>query len=102
MRNIRYKYLFVILSVVFITTLENLYSQSTVNTYAVRVTENDVNVTHLINGYQIYIKKKPSVAGYRLLLRLPNGESSYLYINNTGSSNAVINIRNTIVLMELH
>ena len=95
MRNIRYKYLFVILSVVFITTLENLYSQSTVNTYAVRVTENDVNVTHLINGYQIYIKKKPSVAGYRLLLRLPNGESSYLYINNTGSSNAVINIRNT-------
>ncbi|MEI0524299.1 VWA domain-containing protein [Brachyspira murdochii] len=91
MRNIRYKYLFVILSVVFITTLENLYSQS----YALRVTEDDVAVTHLINGYQIYIRRKPNVAGYRLLLRLPNGETSYLYINNTGSSNAVINIRNT-------
>lgn len=95
MRNMRYKYLFVILSVVLLTTLENLYSQNTINTYAIRVGKNDIAVDQLVNGFQIYIKKKPNVYGFRLLINLPNGNSSYLYINNSGENNAIVNIKNT-------
>lgn len=95
MKNIRYKYLFVILSVVFISTLENLYSQNTVNTYSMRINANDVEMNKLINGYQIYIKKKYNIDGFRLQLKLQDGTSSYLYINNSGDNNAVINIKNT-------
>ena len=94
MRNLRYKYLFVILSVVFITTLENLYCQNTINSYAIRVRENDFIISQLMNGYQIYIKKKPTVSGFRLLAKLPNGNVSYLYIDESGNRNSIISINN--------
>ena len=94
MRNLRYKYLFVILSVVFITTLENLYGQNTINSYAIRVRENDFIISQLMNGYQIYIKKKPTVEGFRLLAKLPNGNISYLYIDESGNTNSIISIKN--------
>ncbi|WP_300367119.1 vWA domain-containing protein [Brachyspira sp.] len=95
MRNIRYKYLFVILSVVFISTLGNLYSQDALNAYSMRINTNDIEMNKLINGYQIYIKKKYNVYGFRLQLKLQDGSSSYLYINNSGNNNAVISIKNT-------
>ena len=91
MRNIRYKYLLVILSVVFISTLENLYGQ---NTYAIRINQEDILIDRLANGYQIYIKKKGNTAGLRMYLQLPNGNYSYLYINNTGNTNSIVNINN--------
>ena len=94
MRNIRYKYLLVILSVVLITTLGNLYGQNNLNTYAIRINQNDILIDKLANGYQIYIKKKGNTAGLRLYSRLPNGNYSYLYINNTGNTNSIVNINN--------
>lgn len=94
MRNIRYKYLLVILSVVLITTLGNLYGQNNLNTYAIRINQEDVLIDKLANGYQIYIKKKGNTAGLKLYSKLPNGNNSYLYINNTGNSNSIVNIKN--------
>lgn len=93
MRNIRYKYLFVILSVVFITTLENLYSQNLVNTYSMQINQDDIVISKMLNGYQIYIRKKPNVEGMRVLLDFQNGNSSYLYINNSGRDDSIINIK---------
>ncbi len=94
MKNIRYKYLLVILSVVLITTLENLYCQNPINIYSSRINTNDIEMNKLANGYQIYIKKTPDVYGFRLQLRLQDGTSSYLYINNSGNNNAIIDIKN--------
>ena len=93
MRNIRYKYLFVILSVVFISTLENLYSQVAVNTYSLEINTNDIEIVKFINGYQLYLKKKPNVYGYRIRLKRQDGFNSYLYIDNSGSTNSIIRIR---------
>lgn len=93
MRNIRYKYLFVILSVVFISTLENLYSQIAVNTYSLEINTNDIEIVKFINGYQIYLKKKPNVYGYRIQLKRQGGLNSYLYIDNSGNTNSLIRIR---------
>ncbi|ACN83620.1 von Willebrand factor A [Brachyspira hyodysenteriae] len=93
MRNIRYKYLFVILSVVFISTLENLYSQIAVNTYSLEINTNDIEIVKFINGYQIYLKKKPNVYGYRIQLKRQDGLNSYLYIDNSGNTNSIIRIR---------
>lgn len=95
MRSIRYKYLFVILSVVFITTLENLYGQNSANNYSMRINTNDVEIVKFVNGYQINIKKKPYISGFRLLLKLNGGGNSYIYIDNSGSGNSIINIKNT-------
>lgn len=93
MRNIRYKYLFVILSVVFISTLENLYGQIAVNTYSLEITTNDIEIVKFINGYQLYLKKKPNVYGYRIQLKRQDGFNSYLHIDNSGSTNSIIRIR---------
>ena len=93
MKNIRYKYLFVILSVVFISTLENLYGQIAVNTYSLEITTNDIEIVKFINGYQLYLKKKPNVYGYRIQLKSQDGFNSYLYIDNSGSTNSIIRIR---------
>ncbi|AEM22776.1 hypothetical protein Bint_2165 [Brachyspira intermedia PWS/A] len=93
MRNIRYKYLFVILSVVFISTLENLYGQIAVNTYSLEITTNDIEIVKFINGYQLYLKKKPNVYGYRIQLKSQDGFNSYLHIDNSGSTNSIVRIR---------
>ncbi|TVL83905.1 vWA domain-containing protein [Brachyspira hyodysenteriae] len=93
MRNIRYKYLFVILSVVFISTLENLYSQIAVNTYSLEINTNDIEIVKFINGYQLYLKKKPNVYGYRIQLKRQDGLNSYLYIDNSGNTNSIVRIR---------
>ncbi|MEI0549397.1 vWA domain-containing protein [Brachyspira intermedia] len=93
MRNIRYKYLFVILSVVFISTLENLYGQIAVNTYSLEITTNDIEIVKFINGYQLYLKKKPNVYGYRIQLKGQDGFNSYLYIDNSGNTNSIVRIR---------
>lgn len=95
MKNIRYKYLFVILSVVLITTLENLYSQTAVNAYSMEINTNDIEIVKFVNGYQLYIKKKPDVYGYRILLKRPGNVNSYIYIDNSGNNNSIINIRET-------
>lgn len=101
MRSIRYKYLLVILSVVFITTLENLYGQNSANNYSMRINTNDVEIVKFVNGYQINIKKKPYISGFRLLLKLNGGGNSYIYIDNSGSGNSIINIKNTDFLNAL-
>ncbi|PTY40942.1 VWA domain-containing protein [Brachyspira hampsonii] len=93
MKNIRYKYLFVILSVVFISTLENLYSQIAVNTYSLEISTNDIEIVKFINGYQLYLKKKPNVYGYRIQLKRQDGFNSYIYIDNSGNSNAIVRIK---------
>ncbi|MBW5409916.1 VWA domain-containing protein, partial [Brachyspira hampsonii] len=93
MKNIRYKYLFVILSVVFISTLENLYSQIAVNTYSLEISTNDIEIVKFINGYQLYLKKKPNVYGYRIQLKRQDGFNSYLYIDNSGNSNSIVRIK---------
>ncbi|OEJ14796.1 hypothetical protein BFL38_08135 [Brachyspira hampsonii] len=93
MKNIRYKYLFVILSVVFISTLENLYSQIAVNTYSLEISTNDIEIVKFINGYQLYLKKKPNVYGYKIQLKRQDGFNSYLYIDNSGNSNSIVRIK---------
>lgn len=95
------KILFVIISVVFISTLENLYAQMAFSTdkqvYALGITENDVVVSKMPYGYRIYIRKKGDAQGVRLLVRLSDGKTSFLYVNNTAANNALINI-NKVVL----
>ena len=85
MRNLRY--LFIILSVVFITTLENLYSQ---NNYNSIIKQEDIIVNKLVNGYTIYIRKKPNTA--KLKLRLANESKSYLYVDGIGKNSSILNI----------
>ena len=95
MIGIRYKYLFVILSVVFMTTLENLYSQIAVSTYSIEIRSNDIEIVKFINGYQLYLKKKPNVYGYRVLLKQQGELNSYIHIDRSGTTNSIINIKET-------
>ena len=80
------RFLFIILSVVFFAALENLYCQYT------EITQEDIVIEKLVEGYQINIRKKNNIDSIRLLFKLQNNKYSYLYMNQSSDANSLINI----------
>ena len=80
------KFLFIILSVLFFSALENLYCQYT------EITQDDIIIEKLVTGYQINIRKKNNIDNIRLLFKLQNNKYSYLYLNQSSDANSLINI----------
>ena len=62
------KFLFIILSVLFFSALENLYCQYT------EITQDDIIIEKLVTGYQINIRKKNNIDNIRLLFKLQNNK----------------------------
>lgn len=95
------KILFLIISVVFMSTLDILYGQNVFSAdkpvYTLSITENDVIVLKIDYGYEIYIRKKGDSQGIKLMASLENGRTSYLYFNNTGLSNSIVNISRVVL-----
>ena len=89
------RFLFIILSVVFFTTLENLYCQYT------EITQDDIIIEKLTTGYQINIRKKNNIDNIRLLFKLQNNKYSYLYLNQSSDANSLINISKVSVHSKL-
>ena len=89
------RFLFIILSVVFFTTLENLYGQYT------EITQDDIIIEKLVTGYQINIRKKNNIDSIRLLFKLQNNKYSYLYLNQSSDANSLININKVSIHSKL-
>ena len=81
-----------ILSVVFISTLENLFPQN-----IVEFDKNKVEINKLVNGYQIFIKKENNDSYIKVKVKLNNNRYSYLYRDTTGNNNSIITITNTTI-----
>ena len=89
------KFLFIILSVLFFSALENLYCQYT------EITQDDIIIEKLVTGYQINIRKKNNIDSIRLLFKLQNNKYSYLYINQSSDANSLININKVSIHSKL-
>ena len=89
------RFLFVILSVLFFSALENLYCQYT------EITQDDIIIEKLVTGYQINIRKKNNIDNIRLLFKLQNNKYSYLYMNQSSDANSLININKVSIHSKL-
>lgn len=89
------RFLFIILSVLFFSALENLYCQYT------EITQDDIIIEKLVTVYQINIRKKNNIDNIRLLFKLPNNKYSYLYLNQSSDANSLININKVSIHSKL-
>ena len=85
-----------ILSVVFITTLENLFCQNIIN-----LEKNQIEISRLLNGYQLLIKKEANDNYIKVKVQLDNDTTSYLYRNTIGNSSSILTITNTTINQNL-